>query len=49
MLTGDASAGIMAAPKHLSRRDRVRLFYDHLAVLTHSNSSSDAACAAAGS
>jgi hypothetical protein len=32
MLTGAFTAGRMAAPEHLSRRDRVILTNDHLAV-----------------
>ncbi len=47
MLTRSLSNGIMAAPEHLSRRDRVRLFYDHLAVLTHSTPTCDARLLAA--
>ena len=43
MLTGAFTAGRMAAPEHLSRRDRVILTNDHLAV-TITRASSHCTC-----
>jgi hypothetical protein len=46
MLTGAFTAGRMAAPEHLSPRDRVILTNDHLAV-TMTRSTSQSTCQAA--